>query len=179
MEKELEDSNRALEITALRLEETSTLLAQKSITEVELTQRLEMVTKALQTVNEARVVETRAIIADSEKRTTTKMTVTELETTNQELVSLVNVLLEQQTGLKALLDKHAVESKDTVEKKVTLLRELSDLHLAEADSLAAERDMWRNKLGESNELVSFRLKSIVESEGKETPEKATRGGKGP
>lgn len=179
LEKELEDSNKALQITALRLEETSTLLAQKSITEVELTQRLEMVTKALQTVNEARVVDTRAIIADSEKSSATKMSVSELEERNKELLHLVNTLLEQQTALKALLDKQSEESKDTVEKKVTLLRELSDLHIAEADSIAAERDFWRSKLGESNDLVSFKLKSIVESKEQETPEKSTRGGKGP
>lgn len=154
LQKELEESQHQLEVTALRLEETASLLIQKSLTEEELTQKLELVTQALQTVNEARAVEE---LQKQEIPLQEKF----YKEANEELLVLVQTLLEQQTSLKVQLDKQVWNAQETFEKKEKLLRELTELEREESDGLIRESETWRTKLGDTNAEISEKLKVVL------------------
>lgn len=182
LEKEVKDSKRAEEITAVRLSEAQTLLAQKSQSEMELTHKLGMVTLALQTVNNQREQESSAVASRSPGRNTQH---SDLEEANEELLLLVQTLLDQQTELKAQLDKQAYSFKEETKKKAAVLKELGELHRAEEEAASTERDIWRSKLGESNEEVAWKLKSVMammdgefSPRGSRSP-RGARGGNGP
>jgi hypothetical protein len=183
LEKEVRDAKRAEEITAVRLKEAQTLLAQKSSSEAELTHKLGMVTMALQSVNKARAEESKAVAAraasnDSDNNSEKKEP-SNLQEANEELLHLVQTLLDQQTELKAQLDKQAHNFKDETKRKAAILRELSELHRSEEEATSTDRDIWRSKLGESNEQVAWKLKSVMAIMDGVTPPRAPRGGKGP
>ncbi|KAI2508975.1 hypothetical protein MHU86_5470 [Fragilaria crotonensis] len=184
LEKEVRDSKRAEEITAVRLKEAQALLAQKSNSEAELTHKLGMVTMALQSVNKARAEEAKAVAertaSEKEKETdTTTKDPSQLQEANEELLYLVQTLLDQQTELKAQLDKQAYSFKDETKRKAAILKELAEVHRAEEEAASTDRDIWRSRLGESNEQVSWKLKSVMAMMDGAAAPKASRGGKGP
>jgi Ankyrin repeats (many copies) len=163
MEKELRDSKRALEVTSVRLEETSALLAKKTIIEVELTKKLEMVTKALQSVNESRVVDARAFAADSGNRFKMEKRLKELEETNAALVALSQSLLDQQIAVKGQIDKFNWENKVVARRRNSLLQELHEIHNAdESDDGMTARDSLRSTLVQSNEELTSQLQLFKE-----------------
>jgi hypothetical protein len=162
MEKELTDSKNAHDITSVRLEETSALLAKKSIIEVELTKKLEMVTKALQSVNESRVVDARAYAADSGTRFKMEKRLQELEETNEELMALAQSLLDQQISIKAQIDRYAWDNKEIVRRRNSLLQELQEIQSVENEDGMTARDSLRNDLVQSNEEATSKLQLFKE-----------------
>jgi hypothetical protein len=178
LKTELYDAQHALDITALRLEETSDLLAQKSAMEVELTHKLQMVTIALQKVNHTRTIEqSRATGNSFDEAFKTNTRVLDLQEANEELLVLVQTLLDQQTALEVQLNKQSWDSQDSSDKKEKLLRELTALEASGSAEATRERDIWRSKLGESNQQVSTKLKAVFEMMHRSSPKNSDRGGK--
>jgi ankyrin repeat protein len=159
LQNELDEAQKALEMTSHRLEETLDLLGQKSATEAELTQKLELVTNALQKVNENKPKDEQMDIGEKMKL---NKRVQMLQDANGELLVLVQTLLDQQTSLKVQLDKDAWEAQERYEKTDKYLKELVEMERKAAEAANRDRDKWRSKLTQSNAQVATKLNEIVE-----------------
>lgn len=156
LKEELEETQKALEVTTLRLEETTDFLTQKSSTEAELTEKLELVTDALQKANDKRFKE------ESEERIRTSKRMEVLQKANEELLNLVQNLIDQQSSLKSQLDEEGTQTHSHMTKTEKLLQDMQsrgEKALAESQKV---RDTWRSRLTNSNAEATAKLKAIVE-----------------
>jgi len=159
LKEDLKETQQALEVTTYRLEETTDLLGQKSATEAELTEKLELVTDALQTLNDAKIKEEnkdRAERARFTKRTSI------LQRANDELLKLVQTLLDEQSLLSFQLDKEGTQSQSHLvhtEKLLNNMRTREEKALAENKRL---REKWRLRLSATSITVATKLKKIME-----------------
>mmetsp|Transcript_20724 Transcript_20724/g.31361 ORF Transcript_20724/g.31361 Transcript_20724/m.31361 type:complete len:470 (+) Transcript_20724:110-1519(+) len=156
LKEELEEAQRALEVTTFRLEETTELLSQKSTTEAELTQKLELVTDALQMLNEKRLKE------ESEERIRMSKQMGVLQMANEELRKLVQNLIDQQSSLKSHLDSEGAQTQSHMTKTEKLLQDMQSREEKALGKSQKVRDLWRSRLTDSNAKATAKLRAIIE-----------------
>eukprot|EP00542_Grammatophora_oceanica_P009242 CAMPEP_0194046200 /NCGR_PEP_ID=MMETSP0009_2-20130614/20040_1 /TAXON_ID=210454 /ORGANISM="Grammatophora oceanica, Strain CCMP 410" /LENGTH=442 /DNA_ID=CAMNT_0038691401 /DNA_START=53 /DNA_END=1381 /DNA_ORIENTATION=+ len=152
---DLDKTKMELDITRQGLQQAKIQLEQKASSEKEVTEKLQQVTVALTTVNEARAAE------HTMEKKSLQQREQQLIAANEELLLLVQTLLDQQTSLKVQLDKQAWEAKDRQETRQSVLSELNELTLQQESILAKDRDMWRQQLQESNEAAAHQLRDVL------------------
>lgn len=152
------------------------LLEDKCKTEMELVDKLQQVTTAL----EAKTVMDEEAVQDSnfvQSNNTTELREVKrkadtLKKTNKDLLLLVEKLLGQQSSLKASLDKLCWESEAKDEERKVSLEKFLTVHQESLDLPNNYTQEWRQRLEETNEEVSLKLSQIVNQNSKGSNVKA-------
>jgi hypothetical protein len=156
-----------LEKCKIELDQAHAQLEEKAEIELALTQKLTQVTQALSTLNEVRKQEDASDVRKLMKR---ERLLTEA---NEELLTLVQSLLDQQTSIKVQIDQQSRIASEKEKARTQALEDYSRMQQDTESQLREQRSMWYNLLQEGIAQASATMNNVVTKTNTSIPQEIT------